>query len=156
MLLHILINFFGSIVPIILERIGKILAEYEELVMEFYEEFQAGAQVPLDEIAFLVPLSLVSIILSVLSMGLWIAGLVVFAKNVKRVYVSDRCEILIPKEKRMGIIFKNVGVILFILICAASFILSTPLVSGLLNPEAPAPEVNPEGVFNWISYIIHR
>ena len=44
------------------------------------------------------------------------AGVVLFFKNRRRIFVSDRCEVCIPKEKRGSVIVGNAGVIAFLTI----------------------------------------
>ena len=64
----------------------------------------------------------------------------------RKIFVSDRCEILIPKEKRSSVIVKNFGVIFFIVIVAATFIIGllpdfSEITSGLPLPDADGDTV---------------
>ena len=53
-----------------------------------------------------------------------VAGVVLFFKNRKRIFVSDRCEVCIPKERRGNVIFGNAGVILFLTVAGLLMIVS--------------------------------
>ena len=115
--LHMLINFFGSVIPMLLadkitryEEIITLSAEGKELSPELTEE--------------LTSLSMVVGGYSLLVIGMAIAGLVIFFKQRRQIFVSDRAEIEIPKERRVGVILGNVGVISYISISAILMILS--------------------------------
>ena len=78
--------------------------------------------------------------------GMAIAGIVLLINRYKqrKIFVSDRCEILIPKEKRSSVIVKNFGVIFFIVIVAATFIIGLlPDFSEITNglPDADGDTV---------------
>ena len=138
-LLHVLVNFFGTVIPIITLKIEEILMSNESFaaLMEAYENGGELTTAMIEACFDCLPLLFVMSALSFLTLGLSIAGVVVFAKNVKRVYVSDRCDVLIPKEKRAGIIFKNAGAILLIIAFLISFLLSAPLLGDIINAFTP-------------------
>ena len=105
--IHITVNLFGSVLPL-------IFIEPTEKFMEIYEQMLAGAEVNMSEFYSLY--ALVGIY-AFIQYGMAIAGIVLLMKKYKsrQIFVSDRCEILIPKEKRTSVIIKNAGAITFII-----------------------------------------
>ena len=112
--LHMIINFLGSIVPL-------PILEYMDKYIELMEKFSAGA--PYDEAEFSRVMLIVGTY-SFVQFALVGLGLYFLFKRRRRIFVSDRCEILIPKERRAAVILGNVGVILFIILTVAMMILS--------------------------------
>ncbi len=120
-LMHMTLNFFGSIVPLpVLENTDRFMELYnifletaEENTAEFYalygEEFSR--------------LSLIVGGYSLIVYTFVIAGIVIFIRNRRRIFVSDRCEVLIPRERRASVILGNVGAIAFIVLAAINIIL---------------------------------
>ena len=115
--LHMAINFLGSVVPMLLadkiaryEEIATIVANGEELTAELTAELAAITPFVLGY--------------SLLTVGMAIAGLVIFFRRRRQIFVSDRCEILIPKERRTNVILANVGVISFLILSGILMFLS--------------------------------
>ena len=115
--LHMLINFIGSVIPMLLsdkitryEEILLLASDGAELTPELTEEFN----------------SLVAVVgaYSIFTIGLVVAGLIIFFKQRKQIFVSDRAEIAIPKERRVSVILLNVGAISYIVVSAILMFLS--------------------------------
>ena len=51
------------------------------------------------------------------------AGVFILSKYRRKFFISDRCEIEIPKKKRASVIALNVGTILFIVVTLALVVL---------------------------------
>ena len=111
-LLHSVINFFGSIVPM-------LIMEPMERFYELYSLLLSEQAIDEAEFASLAPIVFGY---AILTYGMVFAGIFIFFKYRKRIFVSDRCEVLIPKKRRASVIILNVGSILFILFCIASMI----------------------------------
>ena len=116
-LLHMIVNFMGSVIPMLLtdkierfEEISEMVANGTELSDELMLEF--------------TQISTVVGAYSIFVIGMFIAGLVIFLKNRKRIFISDRCEICIPKERRAKVIVGNAGMICFLLISLVFMFLS--------------------------------
>ena len=166
-ILHAAVNLFGSVIPFIY---NKILFTYETELNGFMEAFENGAMdAAMDAILPMLPVLLISSFISIVMTVLPILGIIMFFKYKRIFYVSDRCEVLIPREKRMSVIVFNVGAILFILICVLTFIINTDLVMGILNPDAsgivppdgstevlPPEETTPDGINGIIKTIFLR
>ncbi|MBE6536487.1 MAG: CPBP family intramembrane metalloprotease [Ruminococcaceae bacterium] len=115
--LHMVINFLGSAIPmLIMDKITR----FEELS----NVIAGGAEITEEMMTELSQLSAVVGTYSLVNIGMLVAGLVIFFKNRRRIFVSDRCEICIPKERRMKVIFANVGVIAFLVVTGALTVLS--------------------------------
>lgn len=107
--LHMLLNFFGSVIPLLLaEGIAKLeLLSTLNTTEATNEEILALAS---DPAVFFASLYMI------LDLVILVAGVVLFFKNRRRIFVSDRCEVCIPKEKRGSVIVGNAGVIAFLTI----------------------------------------
>ena len=118
-----LLNFLGSIVPLpLLEPIEK----YTEMA----EIAAAGGSY--NEAEFL-RLTLIVGAYSLFQYTMLAVGLYLFFKNRRRIFVSDRCEVFIPRSKRASVIIFNTGTILFILMVMgmmAMNIFSSPITTG--------------------------
>lgn len=112
--IHMVINFFGSVIPMLLmDKINRF--------NELYEAFISGAEY--NEQEFFSTYAIVGIY-SFLTLAVVVAGVVIFIKNYKRIFVSDRCEVLIPKAKRLPIIAGNAGMIIFTVFMLINMILN--------------------------------
>lgn len=111
-LMHMLINFVGSVIPLLfmeplnqyLEMTAKI-AEGGTVDMELYARVQV-----------------ISSIYSFFTLTLIGIGVFILFKRKNRFFLSDRCEIEIPKKRRASVIVLNAGAIIFILFSLASII----------------------------------
>ena len=123
-LMHAFINFFGSIVPM-------LIMESADTVLKLLEEAEAGLTP--DNISEYYGALLVTGAYSLFTYGVIIAGVILFFKYRKSFFVSDRCEVLIPKHKRASVIVLNAGAITFIIFTAASMALNliTPILESL-------------------------
>ena len=67
--------------------------------------------------------------------GVVIAGVILFFVMKKRIFVSDRCEVAIPKGKRLSTVLVNFGAILFTFIAALEILLNilTPLFDAVVK-----------------------
>ena len=133
--LHMLINLFGSAIPMLF--MDDINAYYE-----LVDKFSAGIEIDMAE---MTRLTLTIGAYSLVEMAMVIAGIVIFLKEKRNIFISDRCEVLIPKRMRLGVIIGNVGAILFIILSALSIGLEIvmPIINNILEgapavPDAPA------------------
>ena len=115
-ILHMLINFFGSVIPMLL---ADKLTRYEEILLLVSE----GAELTPELTAEFEALTSIVFAYSIFAIGLVVAGLVIFFKQRRQIFVSDRAEIDIPKERRVSVILANVGAISFIVISVLSMFL---------------------------------
>ena len=129
--LHMIMNFLGSVIPMLL--MDKII-RYEELANEILQ----GAEI---DIAEYYQLTLIVGGYSMVQLALVISGVIVFFKYRKSFYVSDRCEVLIPKNRRAHVILLNVGAILFLVVCAIS--IASEIVMPIIENLGQAAEQLP-------------
>ena len=115
--IHILLNFVGSVFPMLLmdkitrfEELSNIIASGAEISDALMTEF--------------TQISTIVGAYSLISIAMTISGLVIFFKKRHNIFISDRCEIFLPKERRANVIFANVGVITYLVICGALMILN--------------------------------
>ncbi len=140
--LHMLINLFGSAVPMLF---------YDELIA--YEEYaqQMIEGVPIEDMAEFLRVTLIAGTYSMIQLGMVIAGIIIFFTQRKRIFVSDRCEVLIPKKRRWGVIVGNVGAILFLVLMGILITseIVIPMVEqmleggGMITPDGLPPEAIP-------------
>lgn len=110
--LHCVINFMGSIMaPALMEVMGESGLYDIEALME------ADSAEILSSVG---PMLLMSAYSS-LVMGAAVAGLVLLIVRRKRVFFLPAPEEL-PRAKRFSVVWVNVGMILFVVVCAATFI----------------------------------
>lgn len=112
--IHMILNFLGSIVPL-------PILKYMDQYIEFMEKITAGAEY--DQAEF----SRVSLIVgtySFIQLAIVVTGLVFLYKRRRRIFVSDRCEILIPKQRRASVILGNVGAIILIVLTVLMMVLN--------------------------------
>lgn len=116
--IHMILNFIGSVIPM-------LLYDYMEKYLEIMELVAAGEQY--DEAEF-SRLALIVGTYSVIQLAIAIIGFAFLWKRRRGIFVSDRCEVLIPKKKRASVILLNVGVILFAILTAASMVMNIIMV----------------------------
>lgn len=128
-LLHMIMNFWGSVVPMLMM---DHLTNIEKFYNEYYDAMLEGGELAagLDIAPYYVSILLVGIY-SMIQMGMVIAGLIIFFKKRKRIFVSDRCEVTIPKHRRAGVVMGNVGAILFAVIAGLTMLLN--IISPILE-----------------------
>ena len=115
--MHMLINFFGSILPLtIIDKIDRY-TELSELVLK-------GESLSAELTAEFTRLSTIVGAYSLLQLSMVTAGIVILYKKRREIFVTDRCEVLIPKERRVNVILANVGVILFIILAIVQMVLN--------------------------------
>ena len=140
-ILHIAINFFGSVLPM-------LIMEPAERLLELSEQVTSGAEV---DYAEYLRLTMIVGSYSMVQYGLAIAGIVLLISKLRnrQLFVSDRCEVLIPKERRASVIVGNVGAILFLVIIGLTFITS-------LMPDLSAivPEGSGEAILKGLRLLI--
>ena len=112
-LMHMIINFLGSVavLPII-----NALDKFTEMSIILEE----GGQI--DYAAF-IKSALAVMSYSIIQYSLYIAGAVVLILYIRRrlFKFEKKCEYSLPKERRLGIVILNVGVILFLVTSIAIF-----------------------------------
>lgn len=109
--LHMIINFFGSVIPMLLMDKIVRFEELSALIMN-----TAPENISNDVMLELTQLSAIVGGYSLLQIGMTVAGLIIFFKQRRKIFVSDRCEVSIPKNRRGNVIFGNAGVICFLVI----------------------------------------
>ena len=119
-LLHMIINFFGSIVSLF---ILDFVTEIEELSIAL----EAGEMI---DFARLYQLSLAVGSYSIVQYVVAIGGIILFVALLKNrmIKVNPICEYTIPKEKRVGTVLLNVGTILFLILSVGIFVMDILLV----------------------------
>ncbi len=115
-LMHMIINFFGSVLvmPLIemaeeLEKASGIMAEGGQVnMLEFMQNAMAVGTY------------------SIINYALTIAGIVMLISFItrKKIKLSGTCEYKIPKERVAGTVILNVGTVLFLIMSIALFALS--------------------------------
>ena len=126
MLMHILFNLWGSLVP-------WLLADKYDRYYELAEIMATGDVSSIDPEEYLSVLLPVGIY-SAVQVAFIIAGIVFLVKRMKQTFISDRCEVLIPKQRRAAVIVGNVGAILFLI--STAFTMLANMISPLLNTAA--------------------
>lgn len=106
--LHIIINLLGSILPM-------IVLPYMDKYLEFMQQIETGAAY--DQAEFERVMLIVGTY-SFIQLAIAGIGLFFLFRRRRKIFVSDRCEILIPKQKRASVILGNVGAILFMVLTA--------------------------------------
>ncbi len=109
--LHMIINFLGSVVPLLLADGYAKLEKLAESMLTATEQNSEELMLKLAD-----PSVYLASTYSSLQVAMVVAGVILFFKNRKRIFISDRCEVCIPKQKRGSVIFGNAGVILFLVI----------------------------------------
>ncbi len=107
--IHMLVNFFGSVIPLLLQ---DKLVRYEEILLLVAN----GSELTPELTAELSALSAVVGAYSFLTIGMVIAGVIIFFKQRRRIFISDRAEVPIPKARRVSVILCNVGSISYIVL----------------------------------------
>ena len=133
-LLHMIMNFWGSVVPMLMmDHINNV----EKFYNEYYDAMLEGGELAagLDIAPYYVSILLLGLY-SIIQMGMVIAGLIIFFKKRRKIFVSDRCEVTIPKHRRAGVVMGNVGAILFAVIAGLTMLLN--IVSPILEKLAAA------------------
>lgn len=133
-ILHMLINFFGTMPSIIMldcaDTIDKITLKYPDGVL------------PEDAIADSIEIfkaSITVLSLTAIQYGLAIAGIIVFiVLTAKGAYkIPKNCEIKLPKRTVLRAVFFNAGTLLFVLFSVLTVLLSiTPDIISLLTDGA--------------------
>lgn len=122
--LHMAINFFSSLTVLLLPFFEEFSAMYEAL--------EEGEQINLTVLGGNL---LVIILYVLLHYGAILAGAILFFTMRKRIFISDRCEVAIPKGRRTSTAWCNVGAILFLLYCTVNILTNifSPLLLSLLS-----------------------
>jgi hypothetical protein len=123
------VNFFGSVVSLVLY---KNMVKLEELMRQIGD----NQELMLERMGEYVEIMSIAGPLSIITLALPVLGLIFFFKKKNQIFVSDRCEIFIPKGKRSSVIILNAGAILFLIICALTVGLN--IISPLLEAAGSA------------------
>ena len=121
--MHILFNLWGTLPARLL---GDSIDRYYELTELMATEGEAAI-----DMAEYLSLTLLVGGYSMIQMGFVIVGVVFFIKRLRKTFISDRCEVSIPKARRAAVIIGNAGAILFIVITALTMIAN--IIMPLLN-----------------------
>lgn len=115
-LLHAIMNFFGGLLPMIVE---KCALRYEELI----SLFTAGEKVNIFEMAFHRAISTTYVALTLV---LFVAGLVLTVMAIiKKWYkIDNNPEVELPEKSTGKVVFLNVGSIIFLIFSAITMALS--------------------------------
>ena len=117
-LMHAVINFFGSIVPL---SIQPYLEELQELV----------AKTELNEVVDMsryATCTLVVFAYLALQLIFVLAGAIILLKNLRRIRIDPYRRVDIPKGTRFSTVALNIGAMLYLLVCCAIFAMSLFLV----------------------------
>lgn len=128
-LLHMIINLWGSLVPMLMM---DHIVNVEKFYNEYFDAMLEGGELAanLDIAPYYVSILLFGLY-SMIQMGMVVAGIIIFFKKRKKIFVSDRCEVTIPKHRRAGVIMGNVGAILFMVISGLTMLLN--IISPILE-----------------------
>lgn len=110
-LMHAILNFIGSIVPMSLMEFFNEFSELEQ-------EIAAGGTVDMERYYLCFS---VSAVYSVIMFGMMIAGAVILGLKFKKFRLDPYCRIDIPRGRAFSLVTFNVGFILFILASCAIF-----------------------------------
>ena len=121
--MHILFNLWGSLPARLL---GESINRYYELTELMATEGEAAV-----DMAEYLNLTLLVGGYSMIQMGFAVVGVVFFIKRLRKTFISDRCEVNIPRARRGAVIVGNVGAILFIIISALTMLAT--IIMPLLN-----------------------
>lgn len=113
-LMHTLVNFYGSVVTIL---VNKALARY----LELYDAYMANEAI--DQVEF-ARCSLIASAYSMLHIGLLVLGIVFFIIAIKkrRIVIADTEAMPLPKGRRFNTVAIHVGGLLFFI---SSFVILT-------------------------------
>lgn len=117
-LLHAIFNFCGSVAVL---PVLSASEEYESLTALLVAVGGDLTAMATDDLAAYLRCNAIVLSYTVVSYAAAIAGIVLLIRRRRTLFVSDRCEVAIPRERRASVILGNVGVILFLLICLATF-----------------------------------
>lgn len=120
-LLHAVFNFFGSVAVL---PVLSASEEYERLLATMETVGGDLTAMASGDVAAFLRCSAIIYSYALVTYAAAIAGIVLLIRRRRTIFVSDRCEVAIPREQRVSIMLGNVGVILFLLISLATFILN--------------------------------
>lgn len=122
-LIHALLNFFGSVVPLLLMQ----YCNYTELLESVMESPDAMlAQMTENPIAFGAVL-----LYSMVNMAMIVLGAILFFRNRRKVYFES-AEQALPRDSEATVAFTGIGVILFIALCVV-FPIATHFLTQMLQ-----------------------
>ncbi len=132
-IIHAAVNTLGSVLPILalphMEKLESLIPMMEQAMADGQNE--ALSQMIAENLGSILVAGLYSALIS----GLAIAGIVLLIIKLRKksFFVSDRCEVFIPKQRRGAVIFGNVGVILFLVFTTVTIIfdLISPLIYSI-------------------------
>ena len=117
--LHMLLNFLGGILPTMLLQGAGDLTELSDALLNGAGDAQAAMNLALDVLARVTPF----LVYGLCSLGFFITGLVFFCSRFKRRRFLPAAEEL-PKKKRFSTIYLNVGMILFFVLSLILIVIS--------------------------------
>ena len=126
-LLHVAVNLFSTL--------SVLLIPFQDDLETLITAFQSGEQI--SYLAMMGDFAVLGIYMA-LYYGVIVAGVILFITKRNKIFVSDRCEIAVPKGRRFSTICLNVGVILFFLITLAEILIDlfSPLMTALSQRAA--------------------
>ena len=125
-LMHIILNFLGGFLPMLLD---DAMVAYNEFAFEYSELLASGGDIDafIEGISSSQMASLLFVSLYVmLQYALIIGGVVILVLAIRKgwIHVDNSCTVKIPKGRTGTVVFKNVGSILFLVFTALTMILS--------------------------------
>ena len=127
---HMVMNFIGGMIPALL---GDSITKYTEFTEMVLKDPMAYASIPEEYLPAFLAVSLYTSILSALTVG----GVVLLVIGIRKRWftVDEKLTIRIPRRRVAGVIFKNVGTILFLVMSGLFIILDLymPLIQEYLN-----------------------
>ena len=128
--IHMVMNFIGGMIPALL---GDSIAKYTELSEMVLKDPMAYDSIPAEYLPAFLAVSLYTSVLSALIVG----GVVLLVLGIKKRWftVDEKLTIRIPRRRVAGVIFKNVGTILFLVMSGIFIMLDLymPLIQEYVN-----------------------
>ncbi len=122
-LLHMIMNFIGGIIPTILEysiNLEKVL-EFEELLIN---DPTADISMYLDYLPDMLIYSIYNMIMNMLFIGGAVLLVLAIVKRKRWIKVKNHCTVKIPRGRVGKVVFANVGTILFLVSSALIMVMS--------------------------------
>ncbi len=122
-IIHAVMNFIGSLWPLLLKDHIAILEE----ILPTLDTTQSPEAI-MEYAQSIMLVGMYSLTITALTF----IGFFMLFRHRRNFFVSDRCEVFIPRERRAKTIIGNLGAILFLTYCGVTIIfeLITPLITG--------------------------
>lgn len=129
-IVHAVMNFLGGVVPLL---INDSLVRYTELMEKMLEDPMAYTSIPAEYALDVFVIMIYSGIVSTLVIG----GIVLLILGIRRRWftVDERLSVRIPKGRTAGVVFKNAGSIILLVVSGLFIVLDllTPLIEQVAS-----------------------